>query len=150
MAYSEQASRPVYCSHPWDRSCLKYFVISLAPLQLQHARHKYCIGGEFKIMLSPKQLRRRIMCAFMPYKSTPYVFTFERKVGLLYFRFAVISQEAAAKALRRKSIAKLPGQCLLYFQRISRTLPSFRTLMLKGSRVKQTCVWPPIGCLTRL
>lgn len=76
-------SEPVCCSHLRDSCCLKYFVISLAPLWLGMPDVNTVSGIQDNAV--SKTVKRRRMCAFIWYKSAPYVFMFERKVGLLYF-----------------------------------------------------------------
>lgn len=148
---SHWGSRPVCCSHSQDRSYLKYSVISLAPWRLWHARHKYCIGGEVKIMLSPKHLSSKecmLLC-----DTNPHHMCLCLSERLVCFTSDSSDQSGScSSAQRRKSIPKLLGQCFLYFQQISRKLPHCRHSGHNAQRsgVKQTCVclyavWPDVN-----
>lgn len=146
---SHGGSWPVCCSHSQDRSCLKYFAIPLARQRLRHARHKYCIGGEFKIILCSKQFAAQNVRFYVIQIRTTCVYVRVKGRSAL-LQFAVISQEAAAQQ-RRKSAQKLLGQCFLHFQKISRKLPPCPHSGHNAQRsgVRQTCVWPPNCCLAR-
>lgn len=115
---SHRGSRPVCCSHSRDRSCLMYFVISLAPLRL---RHKYCIDGEFEIMLSPKQLSSKECVP--SYDTNPHHMCLRFRGRLVCFASHHSNESGScSSAPRRKSVPKMPGQCFLHFSQISRKL----------------------------
>lgn len=145
---SHGGSWPVCRSHSRGRSCLKYFVISLASERLQPARHKYCIGGEFKIMLSPKQLSGK-ECVPL-YDTNPHHMCLCLSERLVCFTSHRSNQPGSCSSALKKIH---PKSCwvnvFLHFQQISRKLPlcprSGRNAQRSG--VRQTSAQPPICCL---
>lgn len=84
----------------WDSRCLKYFVISLALQQAWHARRKYCIGGEFKIMLSPKQLSGK-ECVSL-FETNPHHVCLHWKERLVCFTSRGSNQSGSSAQLCRR------------------------------------------------
>lgn len=121
-------SRPVCCSHSRDRSRLKYFVISLAPQRLLHARHKYCISGESKIMLSPKQLSSK---ECMPlYNTNPFHMCLRLTERLVCFTSDRSNQSGSCSSAEKKIHPKAAGSMfppLPANQQKAALLPSFLT-----------------------
>lgn len=146
---SHWGSQPVCCWHSRDRSCLKCFVILLAPLRLWRARHKYRIGGEFKIMSSPKQLSSE-ECVPL-YDTNTYHMCLRLSGRLACFASVCSNQSGSCSSAEKKIQPKLPGQCFLHFQQLSRKLPRcpHSGHNARRSAVRKTCVWPPICCLAR-